>query len=183
MSREVARRYADALLEAAAETGADLRRLAERLDGFAAACAESEELRSALASPATPRAVRARLAGSVAERIAPGDPLLSRFVSLMTARDRADSLVEAAAEFRAALDEHEGIVPAEVTSAAELDGAARGDLRDALAEALGGTPRLDFRVDPALLGGVVVRTGNRIYDASLAGELARFAAAHGEGSA
>ena len=180
MSREIARRYAAALLEAAVESGADLRRLAESLEEFAAACAGSEELRSALASPATPRAVRARLAESVAGRIAPDDPLLSRFVSLMTRRDRADSLVEAAAQFRAALDEREGIVPAEVTSAAELDSAAREEIRDALAEALGGTPRLDFRVDPALLGGVVVRTGNRIYDASLAGELARFTAAQGD---
>lgn len=180
MSREVARHYAAALLEAAVESGADLRRLAESLDGFAAACAESEELRSALASPAAPRAVRARLAESVAGRIDPEDPLLSRFVSIMTARDRADSLAEAAAAFRAALDEHEGIVPAEVTSAAELDGDAREEIRGALAGALGGTPRLDFRVDPALLGGVVVRTGNRIYDASLAGELARFTAAHGD---
>lgn len=181
MSREIAGHYARVLLEVAVESGADLRALADGLDAFAVCCAESPELARALESPATPRSARASLAETVARRIAP-DTHLPRFVSVLVSRDRADSLAETAAAFRAALDAREGVVSAEVTSATALADSEKAEVAAALGESLGGPggrTRLEFRVDPALLGGIVVRTGNRIYDASLERELARFAATHG----
>ena len=184
MSREVAAHYARVLLEVAVESGSDLRALAAGLDRFADCCSESPEFRQALESPATPPSSRAGLAERVARRIAP-DSHLPRFVSVLVLRDRAGSLRETAAAFRAAVDAHEGVIPAEVASAAPLDEDHRAEIAAALGEALGGPggkARLEFRVDAALLGGIVVRTGNRIYDASLAGELTRFAAAHGANS-
>lgn len=181
MSREVAAHYARVLLEVAVESGSDLRALAEGLDRFAAVGSESPEFRRALESPGTPLSARARFAETVARRIAP-DTHLPRFVSVLVLRDRAGALADTAAAFRAAVDAHEGVIPAEVASAAVLDEDHRAEIAAALGEALGGKARLEFRVDPALLGGIVVRTGNRIYDASLRGELDRFAAAHGGSS-
>ena len=181
MSREVAGHYARVLLEVAVESGADLHALADGLDAFAACCSESPDLARALDSPATPRAARAALAETVAQRIAPGSHL-PRFVSVLVSRDRADSLAETAAAFRVALDAREGVISAEVTSATALDDGEKAEIATALGESLGGPggrTRLEFRVEPALLGGIVVRTGNRIYDASLQSELARFAATHG----
>lgn len=181
MSREIADHYARVLLEVAVESGADLPALADGLDAFAACCAESPELARALESPATPRSARASLAETVARRIAPGTHL-PRFAAVLVSRDRADSLAETAAAFRAALDAREGVVSAEVTSAAALDDKEKAEIATVLGESLGGPggrTRLEFRVEPALLGGIVVRTGNRIYDASLESELARFAAAPG----
>ena len=172
-SSEVARHYARVLLDTAASSGDDLDALAAGLDSFAACLDGSPELRKALASPAIARARRAALAGALAERIAPGSRL-SRFASVMVERERATHLPESARAFRAALDAHQGVVRAEVTSARPLDEAGRARLREAIGKALSGKARLRFHEDPALLGGLVVRAGNRIYDASVAGELARF---------
>lgn len=180
-SSEVARHYARVLLDTAASSGDDLDALARGLDALAACLDGSPELRKTLASPAIPRPRRAALAGAVAERIAPGSRL-SRFVSVMVERERAAHLPASVRAFRAALDAHQGIVEAEVVSARPLDGANRARLGDAIGKALSGRARLRFREDPALLGGLMVRAGNRIYDASVAGELARFLRKHAAGA-
>ena len=173
MFSDVSRRYARALFDVAAEAGDDLRELEGGLVAFVEAVETSQPLLRALGSPATPRESRAALAESVARRIAPGTRL-SRFAALMVSKDRVGSLAEAAGAFSALVDEREGVVVGEVTSAQRLDPATRSRLEGALGKAFGGRARLAFREDPNLLGGLVLRTGNRIYDASLKRELARF---------
>ncbi len=180
-SSEVARHYARVLLEVALTEGDDLDALAAGLDAIREAVSSHADLARALTSPAETRARRAALAAGLARCAAP-DPVvadrLSRFVSVMVERDRADELETTAREFRAVLDDHNGVVEAEVVSARRLDPAGREALREALAAVLEGRPRLFFREDPSLLGGFAVRSGNRIFDASARGELERFLAAH-----
>ncbi len=181
MPSDVARHYAQVLLDIAVTGGDDeasLSRLAAGIDEFAAALERSPELGKALTSPAIPRERRAGLAGTVANRILP-DSRLAQFVSVMVARERSDHLAETAAAFRAALDKHRGVVEAEVVSARPLDERGRASLRAALEAAFSGTPRLRFREDPELLGGFVMRIGNRIYDASVSRQLARFEEKYG----
>ena len=175
-SSEVARHYAQVLLDVAVEAGDSpehLETLAEGLEQFAGALDSSPDLRKTLVSPAIPRSARARLAETVGDRIAPGSRL-PRFVAVMVSRERAGELGETARAFRAALDAHRGVIEAEVVSARALSEADRANLRDALGTAYAGEPRLRFREDPELLGGLVIRIGNRIYDASVQRELARF---------
>ena len=180
MSSEVARHYARVLLETVVAAGDDesLETLAGGLEEFAASLERSPELLKTLTSPAITRGRRAAAAKAVADRILP-DSDLGRFVSVMVARERSGHLVETAAAFRAALDEHRGIVEAEVVSARQLDERDRKSLQAALAAAFSGTPRLRFREDPELLGGFVIRIGNRIYDASVSRQLSRFEEKHG----
>ena len=181
VSSEVARHYARVLLDAEAAGGAgeeDLERLATGLEDFAVSLESSPELLKTLASPAVARSQRARLAETVADRILP-DSRLGKFVSVMVRRERSEHLGETAAAFRAALDEHRGIVEAEVVSARQLDERDRASLREAIEAAFSGTPRLRFREDPELLGGFVVRIGNRIYDASVQRQLSRFEEKYG----
>ncbi|MXW70897.1 MAG: ATP synthase F1 subunit delta [Acidobacteria bacterium] len=180
MPSEVARHYARVLLDTVAATGdgEDLEALAGGLQEFAASLERSPELLTTLTSPAIPRGRRAAVAKAVADRILP-DSDLGRFVALMVSRERSDHLAETAAAFRAALDEHRGIVEAEVVSARQLDERDRASLRTALASAFAGTPRLHFREDPELLGGFVIRIGNRIYDASVNRQLSRFEEKYG----
>ena len=181
MSSEVARHYARVLLETAVAAGDDeeqLERLAAGLEEFAATLQSSRELAKTLASPAIPRPRRAALAKTIGDRILPGSAL-GRFVSVMVARERSGRLAEAAAAFRAAFDEHRGIVEAEVVSARALEERDRASLRKALEAASYGAPRLHFREDPDLLGGFVIRIGNRIYDASLRRQLVRFEEKYG----
>ena len=183
---EVARHYARVLLEIVVAGGHDLARVADGLEAVAAAIASSSELRRILASPALPRSRRARLATAVADRVLPGtDParaLLARFLAVMVERERADLVPDTAAAFRSAADSRENTFEAEVVSARRLDKAARTSLAEALQEALSGKARLTFREDRTLIGGFRIRTGNRIYDASVASELERFAERHGTGS-
>ena len=181
MSSEVARHYARVLLDTVAADGGaddDLERLATGLEEFAASLESSPELLKTLASPAVARSRRAGLAETVADRILP-DSRLGKFVSVMVRRERSEHLGETAAAFRAALDERRGIVEAEVVSARQLDERDRASLREAIGAAFSGTPRLRFREDPELLGGFVVRIGNRIYDASVQRQLSRFEEKYG----
>ncbi len=180
MSSEVARHYARVLLDTVVAAGNEknLEPLAGALEEFAASLERSPELLKTLTSPAIARGRRAAVAKAVADRILP-DSELGRFVSVMVARERSGDLVETAAAFRAALDEHRGIVEAEVVSARHLDERDRASLRAALASAFSGTPRLRFREDPELLGGFVIRIGNRIYDASVSRQLSRFEERYG----
>ena len=181
MHSDVARRCARVLLDTAMAEGDDpesLERLASGLEEFGVSFSDSAELRKALASPAIPRDRRARLAQAVGDRIAPGS-WLGQFLSIMVAREHTAHLTETADAFRAALDAHRGIVDAEVVSARPLDERDRTDLREALRVAMAGTPRLHFREDPELLGGFVIRIGNRILDASVNRQLSRFEEKYG----
>ena len=182
MSSQIARHYARVLLDTAVASGdgeESLERLAAGLDEFATALEDSPDLSKALSSPAIPRPRRSGLAETVADRILPATRL-GRFVAVMVARERSEHLVETAAAFRAAVDEHRGVVDAEVVSARPLGERDRMSLREAVASAYSGTPRLHFREDPELLGGFVIRIGNRIHDASLSRQLSRFEEKYGE---
>ena len=168
-SSEVARHYARVLFETASAAGDDLEELAQGLEELAKSLVAAPELAVALASRGISRARRAKLVEAVSDRLAPGSRL-GRFAAVMVERERAGDLPETARAFRAALDVHHGVVEAEVVSARPLDRTRRTRLR----EAFGGKARLRFSEDPKLLGGLVVRTSNRIYDASVSGELLRF---------
>lgn len=181
MSSEVGRHYARVLLETVVAGGAgeeELDRLAAGLEEFAVSLERSPELLKTLISPAIARPRRARLAEAVADRILPGSRL-GKFVSVMVARERSENLAETAGAFRAALDERRGIVEADVVSARQLDESDRASLREAIGTAFSGTPRLRFREDPELLGGFVIRIGNRVYDASIHRQLSRFEEKYG----
>ncbi len=179
-SSEVARLYAGALLDVAVAAGDDLDSLAKSLGELGDSIRKSPELATALSTPRIPRARRADLGVAVAERIA-ARSRLPQFVRVMVERERAEHIPETAVAFRSALDAHQGVVEAEVASARPLDESSRKDLEAALGKAFseGGRPgrvRLSLREDPSLLGGLVVRIGNRIHDASLDRSLSRFLA-------
>lgn len=70
--------------------------------------------------------------------------------------------------------EHRQIQPADVLSAHALSGDQKQRLAGQLGQALGKTMELTYRTDPEILGGVVVRVGNRIFDASVTTQLRRF---------
>jgi F-type H+-transporting ATPase subunit delta len=69
-------------------------------------------------------------------------------------------------------DEQHGRVPVEVRSAAELSPALAGRISQALKGLTGREPQLHTAVDPSLIGGLVVRVGDTVYDASVSAQLA-----------
>ena len=98
---------------------------------------------------------------------------MTKVLLLLAERDRLALLPDLVELYRERLLDHQQVVRAEITTAEPLQGETETQLRDRLARATGRKVTLTTRVDPAILGGVVTRIGNIVYDGSLAAQLAR----------
>ena len=87
------------------------------------------------------------------------------------AHGRARELTGIIGAFSKLSADYRGVVSAEVVSAIPLSAAQSSDIAAALRTALGKDPEITTRVDPAILGGVKVRVGSRLFDASLKSKL------------
>jgi F-type H+-transporting ATPase subunit delta len=95
------------------------------------------------------------------------------FFKLLLAKKRLFRLRDIVVEFARLVEKHEGIVRAHVTSAVPLKDSELTALVAALEHGLAKKVKLDAHVDPAILGGVVVKMGDRIADQSVTTQLAR----------
>ncbi len=95
------------------------------------------------------------------------------FLKLLIRKRREDLIEECAREFRALLAEHANTADAEVSSAVALTDDQTTRLTEKLQALTGKTIRLTVSVDPALVGGVVVRIGDTVMDGSVRGKLER----------
>lgn len=98
---------------------------------------------------------------------------LDGLLGVLARHDRLGILRTVAWQYRQMLNKRQGKVEVRLTTAVELDASQTQAVQTALAEALGARPLLTARVDPAILGGSVLRVGDRVYDASVAAELYR----------
>lgn len=161
----MAGRYATALFELAEEAG-DLDSVASDLDDFAALLDESSDLERLVRSPVFAREDQANAIAAVLDRAGIGG-LVARFIGLVTHNRRLFAIRDMIRAFRVLMARHRGEVSAEVTSAEPLSAAQTDALAAALKERLGRDARIDARVDPSLLGGLIVRVGSRMIDTSL----------------
>jgi F-type H+-transporting ATPase subunit delta len=170
-NRALARRYARALVEVAGDSGRDaVLALRDELMAFVPQLTGHEQLQLALAHPALRAEQKERLMLKLAER-AQASALVVKLLRLLGARDRLALLPEVAEAYAALANAVHGVVAAEVVSAAPLVAAQR----EALAAALKGeaaSVELRERVDPALVGGLVVTALGRTYDGSVRARLA-----------
>jgi F-type H+-transporting ATPase subunit delta len=165
----VGARYARALFDLALETNA-LDSVEADLKGLKAAREESADLRRLLASPAFSAEDKAKALRAVAEK-GGANPTTIKFLGLLAANGRAGALDATIADFLRLSAQHRGVVSAEVVSAVKLTAAQEKGVKAALRQALGKDPELTTRVDPSLLGGLKVRVGSRLFDASLRSKL------------
>jgi F-type H+-transporting ATPase subunit delta len=164
-----ARRYAEAAFEVAMRDGT-LERWRAELD-LAADVIGDRRIVTVLANPAIAAEKRAaKLAEMLSGHVS--GPVLN-LVQLMLRRGRIEDLPRVASEFRRLDDERQGIVHAVVTSAAELTQDEVRALTARLEQTTGGRISLEVDVDPSLLGGLVVRVGDRMIDGSVRGRLER----------
>lgn len=167
----IAQRYAKALFELAQEAGKTAR-VAEELAAVQEALATQEELRTALLSPVLPRPAKAEVLDAVLAE-AGLDPLCANFLRVLLAARKLTQLDDVLRAFSALRDDAEGRVRGEAATPMPLQEAQVAALRKALARALKKEVELDIRVDPSLLGGVVARVGNLVFDGSLRTQLER----------
>jgi F-type H+-transporting ATPase subunit delta len=166
---DVGRRYAQALFELADQAGvlavveADLKTLDQAEHDHA-------ELRRALANPTISHEDKGKVLVAVANA-AGCSPLTRNFLGILAANLRAAALPAATKAFARLMAARRGAVAAEVTSAVPLTAAQAEGVAAALRQALGKDPDITTRVDPAILGGLKVRVGSRLFDSSLKSKL------------
>ncbi len=164
-----ARRYAEAAFEVAQRDDAVETWRAE-LDA-AGAIASDEHLGRMLGNPAVPLETRTEMADATFGKVV-GRPVLN-LIGLMLRRGRIEQLPRVAAEFRRLDNARLGITLATATSAATLSPEEVQALTARMEQLTGGSVELDVQVDPSLLGGLVVRVGDRLIDGSVRGRLER----------
>jgi F-type H+-transporting ATPase subunit delta len=161
----VAGRYAVALFELASESGktdavsADLQR-------FAALIEESDDLKRLVRSPVfTPEQQQAAV-GAILDRVGIGG-IAGNFIRLVVRKRRLFAFPAMTRAFEALLAERKGIVPAEVTVAEPMPDQMLAELKAALRKTAGSQVSLGVKVNPDIIGGMVVKLGHRMIDASL----------------
>jgi F-type H+-transporting ATPase subunit delta len=132
--------------------------------------AESADLRTLVGSPVFDAEAKGKGLTAIADR-AGFSALTKKFLGLLANQRRASALRDVIVAFDALVAAWRGIVAAEVTTAVPLSPAQTSGLAAALRQALGKDPEIETRVDPAILGGIKVRVGSRLYDASLKSKL------------
>lgn len=168
-SEAVARRYARALLDVAGEKGEGDALRAE-LERLAALYTESSELRLVLLHPAIPTEKKTALIAALSPRGRPSD-LLQRLIALLVERDRVELLSLIARAYVRLWNAQRGVVEAEAVSAGALDETEARAVAAAAGRAMGKQVELRQRVDPSLMGGLLLRMEGRIYDGSVRARL------------
>jgi F-type H+-transporting ATPase subunit delta len=98
-------------------------------------------------------------------------PLLANFIGVLNQNNRLDLLRPIAAAYNDMLDQRAGRIRVSVRSAVPLDDGEQDRIRQTLGTAFGKQPVLSVRVDPELLGGLVVQVGDKVYDSSVRSRL------------
>lgn len=165
----VAGRYAQALFDLASEQK-QIPAVEADLKSLKAAIADSADLRMLLASPKFSAEDKGRALAAIAKKAKYG-ATTQKFLGLLAANGRASVLAEAIVAFQRLAADARGAVSAEVVTAVPLTSAQSKGVAAALRQALGKDPEISTRVDPALLGGIKVKVGSRLFDASLRSKL------------
>jgi F-type H+-transporting ATPase subunit delta len=161
--------YANALADVAlAQGGADA--AIKQLRDFGAAFAESGELRNFLTSPAVPRDAKHGVIEKIAARLGAGK-IIRNFLFVIADHQRTHILPEIVAAFEDVIRQRQGFAEAEISSAVELSAARKKQFGQTLERLTGKKIQAKYSLDPALLGGAVVRVGDTIYDGSVRNSL------------
>jgi F-type H+-transporting ATPase subunit delta len=162
---EVGERYAQALFDLAEEKGA-LDAVRADLKSLRAAWVESADLRRLATSPVLTADDQVKGLVAIAAK-AKFNGVSQNFLGLLAQNGRARDLTAVIAAFEALYAKKTGLVAAEVVSAQALTAAQLKTIQTTLRASLGKDPELTTRVDPAILGGLKVKVGSKLFDASL----------------
>ena len=166
----VGARYAQALFDLASDQK-QVAAIEADLNALKAAIAESKDLRTLLASPTFGAEDKAKGLVGVGAK-AQFNITTLKFLGLLASNGRAAALPEVIDAYARLSAAARGAVSAEVTTAVALTAAQAKGVQAALRQSLGKDPEITTRVDPAILGGIKVKVGSRLFDASLKSKLA-----------
>jgi F-type H+-transporting ATPase subunit delta len=165
-------RYAAAFAEVVTGAKLDAKAIDRQLTDFLATWAASAELRTFFVNPAVPAAQKVAFLDRLNARLGMQKELRN-LIAVLIDHDRIGNVAEVIAAYRQLLQEQLGIRPAEIVTARELAPEERSRLVTEVARLAGSQVDARFRLDPAILGGTVVRIGSTVYDGSVRGRLER----------
>lgn len=153
------------------EESQQIDQVTQELEEFGQLLDGSEDLKEVLTSPSyggdrRMDVLRAIFEGKIT-------PLALNFLLLLASRNRIRHFDDVLREFLVLRDEKAGIVPVHIASATELSSDVQGELTTSLERMVGKKIRVTTEVDPTLVGGMVTRVGNMVFDGSLATQFSR----------
>lgn len=167
----IANRYARALADVITEHG-ETDVVAAEVEKFARLIEQHRELHDVFASPVVPIDRKRAVLDALIARLQPR-PTTRNFLQVLLTNQRLQDLGHVQQSLARVLDERRGVVAAEVTTARAVSEQEKQMLADRLCAVTGKQVRLSFRVDPDIIGGVVVRIGSLVYDGSIRTQLAQ----------
>ena len=161
----LAGRYANAVFELAQDQKA-VDAVSGDLAGLRRAIETSPDLARLVRSPVFSAEDHAKALKAILEKMG-AHPLTTKFVLLLAQKRRLFVLNQIIAAYERLVAKSRGETEAEVTAARPLSDAETAELKSTLKAALGKEPRLHSRIDPTLLGGLIIKVGSRMIDSSL----------------
>jgi F-type H+-transporting ATPase subunit delta len=165
MQASLAGRYARALFDLAQEQGS-LAAVESSMAALGQALTSSDELKALVASPVVSRADAGRAIAAVAASMKL-DPLTGNFLGVLAKNRRLAKLGDVVRAFAEMTASHRGEATADVTSAHPLSSDQVSALKAKLKSRLGRDVSVNLTVDPAILGGLIVKVGSRLVDSSI----------------
>jgi len=164
---EIAQVYARALFEVAVEHDS-LDEIREQLDQFADALDKNRQLASFFFSPYFSADEKK---DGLARAVTDANPAFANFLQALIERHRMPAIFRIRAEFIDLWDEAKRLLPVLITTAVELDSATVQNLSKRIGDQVDRNIEMSTAVDPEILGGVMLRVGNVILDASIKNRL------------
>lgn len=171
-NKTAALRYARAILDVAVKEQAGLDSIADDLASFVDLFAQNPALEKVMLNPAVPVPRKRAAMVDLTDR-AQASPIVSKLLVLLAERDRLVLLPDLLVAYRERLLDHQQVVRAEVTTATPIDANRAQAIERGLARVTGRAVRIGTRTDPSIIGGVVARIGDTIYDGSVTMQLQR----------
>lgn len=167
-----ARRYAKALFDLGLQTGTEtLDQWGGEVTDMADMMTQSVDLSRLFRDPVFSPEEKKNVIAALADKLSTSKPVRD-FFFLLADKNRLEILPAIAGQYRALVDAEKGILRGEFISAAPLDETKQASVLEQLAKKAGGrTLALDFSVDKTLLGGMVLKVGDNVMDASLKTQL------------
>ncbi|NNE66252.1 MAG: ATP synthase F1 subunit delta [Pyrinomonadaceae bacterium] len=165
----IARRYAGALADVVVSSGSSEEVTAE-LNSWNELIKSNQDLRSAFSNPSIAHLSKEKVLESLIGKTGPSQTT-ANFLRVLLRNSRLTELDSITTKFVNVLEERSGKISGTVISARELTGEEKESFKNSLLEKTGKEVKLEFGVDPELIGGAVTRVGSTIFDGSVRTQL------------
>ena len=176
----VSKRYANALIELA-DDKKNLDKVEKDLSDLAGMIESSEELQFAIRSPLINEASMQKAVMAIADKAKLQD-ITKSFLGVLVQNGRIEELSNIIKAFNQILDKRRGAITVDVEVAQDLTAKQKKDLQTALSKAIGKDVAVNAKVEPSILGGMIVTIGSQMIDDSVRRKLERLKVSLGRGA-